>query len=260
MLLMDAQALEYADNSFDKVVAMYVVSVAPDPKKVVEEMKRVCKPGGDLFIVNHFSQGRGAMASLERMVSPLSKLVGFRPSFPLDDFLEMADLDDDSERIYVKLEAGDRERFSPQNDPSLVGKTLRVTGTRDVYIDGPSLESTHDLEIVDASAGNDAGECGDDNGVSVATARAASNGTSLDVVGRVIEGVNDPYAMRMGDLTGSATIVVKLESDQRGMYSPANNPGIVDETVSVRGGQRDEYAGEASIESVDSIEIVQCDG
>ncbi|MES1951576.1 hypothetical protein S4A8_12012 [Salinisphaera sp. S4-8] len=172
--------------------------------------------------------------------------------------LEMADLDDDSERIYVKLEAGDRERFSPQNDPSLVGKTLRVTGTRDVYIDGPSLESTRDLEIVDASAGNDAGECGDDNGVSVATARAASNGTSLDVVGRVIEGVNDPYAMRLGDLAGSATIVVKLESDQRGMYSPANNPGIVDETVSVRGGQRDEYAGEASIESVDSLAIVQC--
>ncbi|MBO9469581.1 methyltransferase domain-containing protein [Endozoicomonas sp. G2_2] len=93
LALMDAQALEYADNSFDKVVAMYVVSVAPDPKKVVEEMKRVCKPGGDLFIVNHFSQGKGAMASLERMVSPLSKLVGFRPSFPLDDFLKMAELD-----------------------------------------------------------------------------------------------------------------------------------------------------------------------
>ncbi|MES1940741.1 phosphatidylethanolamine N-methyltransferase [Salinisphaera sp. T5B8] len=93
LALMDAQALEYADNSFDKVVAMYVVSVAPDPKKVVEEMKRVCKPGGDLFIVNHFSQGKGAMASLERMVSPLSKLVGFRPSFPLDEFLKMADLD-----------------------------------------------------------------------------------------------------------------------------------------------------------------------
>ncbi|MES1928401.1 phosphatidylethanolamine N-methyltransferase [Salinisphaera dokdonensis CL-ES53] len=93
LALMDAQALEYADDSFDKVVAMYVVSVAPDPKKVVEEMKRVCKPGGDLFIVNHFSQGKGAMASLERMVSPLSKLVGFRPSFPLDEFLEMAELD-----------------------------------------------------------------------------------------------------------------------------------------------------------------------
>lgn len=93
LALMDAQALEYPDASFDKVVAMYVVSVAPDPKKVVEEMKRVCKPGGDLYIVNHFSQGKGAMASLERMVSPLSKLVGFRPSFPLNEFLEMAGFD-----------------------------------------------------------------------------------------------------------------------------------------------------------------------
>lgn len=93
LALMDAQALEYADNTFDKVVAMYVVSVAPDPKKVVEEMKRVCKPGGDLFIVNHFSHSKGTMASLERMVSPLSKLVGFRPSFPLDEFLTMADLE-----------------------------------------------------------------------------------------------------------------------------------------------------------------------
>lgn len=89
---MDAQAVDYPDDSFDKVVAMYVVSVAPDPKKVVDEMKRVCKPGGELFIVNHFSQ-KGPMAKLERMASPLSKLVGFRPSFPLDDFLAMADLE-----------------------------------------------------------------------------------------------------------------------------------------------------------------------
>ncbi len=89
---MDAQAVDYPDDSFDKVVAMYVVSVAPDPKKVVDEMKRVCKPGGELFIVNHFSQ-KGPMAKLERLASPLSKLVGFRPSFPLDDFLAMADLE-----------------------------------------------------------------------------------------------------------------------------------------------------------------------
>ncbi|MES1954146.1 phosphatidylethanolamine N-methyltransferase [Salinisphaera hydrothermalis EPR70] len=90
--VMDGQATEYPDDSFDKVVAMYVVSVAPDPKKLVEEMKRVCKPGGEIFIVNHFSQ-KGPMAKLERLASPLSKLVGFRPSFPIDDFLAMADLD-----------------------------------------------------------------------------------------------------------------------------------------------------------------------
>lgn len=90
--VMDAQALAYADDSFDKVAAMYVASVVPDPEQMIAEMKRVCRPGGDLFIVNHFSHG-GAMASLERLAAPLSELVGFRPSFPLDDFLVMAELD-----------------------------------------------------------------------------------------------------------------------------------------------------------------------
>jgi len=93
LAVMDAQALDYADNSFDKVVAMYVASVVPEPEKMISEMKRVCKPGGELFIVNHFSQEKGAMASLERLLSPLSKLVGFRPSFPLGDFLAMSKLD-----------------------------------------------------------------------------------------------------------------------------------------------------------------------
>lgn len=91
--VMDAQELEFADDSFDKVVAMYVASVVPDPKDMVEEMKRVCRPGGDMFIVNHFSQGRGAMAAMERLASPFAKLIGFRPSFPLNDFLAMADLE-----------------------------------------------------------------------------------------------------------------------------------------------------------------------
>lgn len=88
--LMDAQALTYADNSFDKVVGMYVASVVPDPEAMVSEMKRVCKPGGDLFIINHFSRDKGAMAALERLVSPMSDLVGFRTSFPLQDFLTMS--------------------------------------------------------------------------------------------------------------------------------------------------------------------------
>lgn len=91
--LMDAQDLSYADASFDKVVAMYVASVVPDPSAMMAEMKRVCRPGGELFILNHFSRDRGAMAVMERLASPLSKLVGFRPSFPLHDFLAMAKLE-----------------------------------------------------------------------------------------------------------------------------------------------------------------------
>jgi phosphatidylethanolamine/phosphatidyl-N-methylethanolamine N-methyltransferase len=91
--VMDGEAIEYPDDSFDKVVAMYVVSVAPNPQKLVAEMKRVCKPGGELFIVNHYSGGKGIMAGLERLISPLSRLIGFRPSFPLDEFLADTNLE-----------------------------------------------------------------------------------------------------------------------------------------------------------------------
>ncbi|NNC23245.1 methyltransferase domain-containing protein [Salinisphaera sp. USBA-960] len=90
---LDAQALDYADDSFDKVVAMYVVSVTPDPKSLVDEMKRVCKPDGELFIVNHFSASSGAMAAVERALEPLSKVVGWRPSFPMDEFLRETNLE-----------------------------------------------------------------------------------------------------------------------------------------------------------------------
>lgn len=89
---LDAEALDYPENSFDKIVAMYVVSVAPNPVRLVDEMKRVCKPDGELFIVNHFSANSGFMAAVERALTPLSSLVGWRPSFPMDDFLRQTGL------------------------------------------------------------------------------------------------------------------------------------------------------------------------
>lgn len=86
--VMDAENLEFPDNSFDKVTAMYVASVVPDPRAMVAEMKRVCRPDGDLFIVNHFSNTNALVHACERMVSPLSKLIGFRPVFPRDEFIQ----------------------------------------------------------------------------------------------------------------------------------------------------------------------------
>ncbi len=85
---MDAQAMQFCDQTFDKVVAMYVVSVAPDPKKVIAEMKRVCKPGGDLFILNHFGKEKGVMKNFEKLLTPFSGTIGFRPNLSLDQLLE----------------------------------------------------------------------------------------------------------------------------------------------------------------------------
>lgn len=90
---MDASNMDFADNSFDHVVAMYVLSVAPEPERVIAEMRRVCKPGGRLYIVNHFRHSNPLISGCERAMAPLSKLLGFRPDFALDEFVERNDLD-----------------------------------------------------------------------------------------------------------------------------------------------------------------------
>ncbi len=93
VLEMDAEDMQFSDNSFDKVVAMYVVSVVPDPVRLVKEMSRVCKPDGDIFIANHFRSRNPLLKSAENLLSPLSKLAGFRPDFDLDDFLQKTQLE-----------------------------------------------------------------------------------------------------------------------------------------------------------------------
>ena len=99
---MDAEHMAFEDDSFDKVVAMYVVSVAPNPARLIDEMRRVCRPGGDLYIVNHFRHANPVVGALERMVAPFSSLMGFHPDFSMKDFVERTGLDV-AEKIPVNL-------------------------------------------------------------------------------------------------------------------------------------------------------------
>jgi len=48
LMVMDASKLGFPDNSFDRVIATYVISAVPDPVKTLLEMRRVCKPSGHL--------------------------------------------------------------------------------------------------------------------------------------------------------------------------------------------------------------------
>lgn len=93
LLEMDAEAMTFADNTFDKVVAMYVASVVQDPVKLVDEMRRVCRPDGEIFIVNHFQQTTGIMSYFEKLVSPLAGFLGFDPVFNFDSFVNRTNLD-----------------------------------------------------------------------------------------------------------------------------------------------------------------------
>lgn len=78
--IMNAEELGFADDSFDCVTAPYVLSVTPNPDRLVAELRRVCKPGGHIVIVNHFS-GNSFWWLLERVVKPLADRIGFRSDF-----------------------------------------------------------------------------------------------------------------------------------------------------------------------------------
>ncbi len=48
----DAEALPYADASFDTVITMFGAMFAPRPDKTASELIRVCKPGGRIVMAN----------------------------------------------------------------------------------------------------------------------------------------------------------------------------------------------------------------
>ena len=90
---MDASELKFPDGSFDTVVAMYVMTVVPDPEKVMRELARVCRPGGEVLLVNHFSAAEESMLGwVERRMAPFADKIGWRPVFDIDRVMVCEDL------------------------------------------------------------------------------------------------------------------------------------------------------------------------
>ena len=61
---------------------MHVISVVPEPERVVAEMARVCRPGGEVLILGHFLHEKGALGFLGRRMAPLADQLGWHPDFP----------------------------------------------------------------------------------------------------------------------------------------------------------------------------------
>jgi phosphatidylethanolamine/phosphatidyl-N-methylethanolamine N-methyltransferase len=92
LLEMDASHMMFGDDSFDIVYAPYLVSVVPDPVQVAREMRRVCRPGGKIIILNHFRSANPILSRIERALSPFTVHIGFKSDLDLPGFLAQADL------------------------------------------------------------------------------------------------------------------------------------------------------------------------
>ena len=92
VLEMDAMQVAFPDDSFDKVFISHVVSVVPDPYRVMSEIRRVCKKGGRVVIVNHFKSSNKVVAGVEKFMNPICKKIGWRSDLCFDEFIRNSGL------------------------------------------------------------------------------------------------------------------------------------------------------------------------
>ncbi len=82
LLVMDATRLAFPDGAFDAAVVPYVLTVVPEPRAMMDEVRRVVRPGGEIVLVNHFGADRGPVAAVEGWLGKRSASLGWHPQFP----------------------------------------------------------------------------------------------------------------------------------------------------------------------------------
>lgn len=95
---MDASSMSFADNTFDKVIASHVITVVPDPLSTLNEIKRVCKKDGEIFILNYTGCNNRIISRFEKFISPFREKLGLGKHIDLDELLEEAHLPIECER------------------------------------------------------------------------------------------------------------------------------------------------------------------
>ena len=89
--VMDAERLDFADASFDVVVAQYVVTAVPNPEAALDEFARVLKPGGAIILTSRIGADGGLRARVERLLSPLVTRLGWRSEFAWERYVAWAE-------------------------------------------------------------------------------------------------------------------------------------------------------------------------
>jgi phosphatidylethanolamine/phosphatidyl-N-methylethanolamine N-methyltransferase len=80
---MDACRLGFPDESFDAVVAQFVITLVPKPEAALDEMARVLRPGGEIILANHLGAEDGIQAVIEEKCAGIAKRIGWSTEFKL---------------------------------------------------------------------------------------------------------------------------------------------------------------------------------
>ena len=81
----DITELQFADSSFDKVVAANVIHLLPDPQAALNELVRVCRPGGKIVIPTYINrENQGEPSAFVRVVGKLG--ADFKVQFTYESY------------------------------------------------------------------------------------------------------------------------------------------------------------------------------
>lgn len=90
--VMDATAMDFGDDEFDKAVATYTISAVPDPVAVLRQIRRVVKPGGIIVILNHFRSERRLAGRLDDLMAPVCTRLGWKSNLKMAPLLRRVGL------------------------------------------------------------------------------------------------------------------------------------------------------------------------
>jgi phosphatidylethanolamine/phosphatidyl-N-methylethanolamine N-methyltransferase len=91
LCVMDAEHLAFPAESFDVVVAQYVITTVPNPEATLNEFARVLKPGGEIVLVSHVGAEAGLRRVLEKWFAPAARKLGWRAEFSWQRYKDWAD-------------------------------------------------------------------------------------------------------------------------------------------------------------------------
>ena len=90
--VMDAEAMRFADNSFDVVMAQYIITSCPNPETALDEFVRVARPGGQIIITTRIGANLGLRGRIEKFLMPITTKLGFRTEFPYARYANWANI------------------------------------------------------------------------------------------------------------------------------------------------------------------------
>ncbi|RSK52367.1 class I SAM-dependent methyltransferase [Bacillus canaveralius] len=89
----DIQELPFPDNTFDSVVSTCVFCSVPDPVQGLKELRRVCKPNGHIYMLEHMRSKNRVAGLLMDLLNPLTvRLWGANINRETLDNIELAGL------------------------------------------------------------------------------------------------------------------------------------------------------------------------